>query len=209
MSELSDDARVRPHDAAAQRICVFAGSSPGARPEYAAAARDLGAALAARGCTLVYGGARVGLMGALADAAMAAGGRVVGVIPEGLLAREVAHHGITELHRVDSMPERKALMAEMADAFVALPGGIGTFEEFFEMLTLAQLGLHAKPCGVLDVAGYYDPLRAMVTHAVRERFVREEHGEMIIAEAEPAALLDRLAAYEPPSVGKWIDRTAD
>jgi uncharacterized protein (TIGR00730 family) len=189
-----------------QRICVFTGSSPGARAEYAAAAVDLGALLAERRCTLVYGGAKVGLMGVLADSVLAGGGEVVGVIPEGLLAREVAHLGLSELHVVASMHERKSVMAELSDGVIALPGGLGTLEEYFEMLTWAQLGLHAKPCGLLDVRGYFDSLLAFLDHAVEERFVSQEHRRMVIAEHDPRALLDRMAAYRPHVVEKWLDR---
>jgi uncharacterized protein (TIGR00730 family) len=145
-------------------------------------------------------------MGTLADAALQAGGEVVGVIPDDLLRREVGHHGLTELHVVASMHERKARMADLADAFVALPGGYGTWEEFFEVVTWVQLGLHPKPCGLLNVAGYYDPLLALADHAVTEGFVAPLHRALIVAEASPVALLDRLARFEPPAVPKWIDR---
>lgn len=188
------------------RVCVFTGSSPGARPQYAAAARTLGAQLVARECTLVYGGANVGLMGALADAVLEGGGEVIGVIPEGLVAREVAHTGLADLRRVGSMHERKSVMAELADGVIALPGGLGTFEEFFEMLTWAQLGLHAKPCGVLNVGGYYDKLLDFLDHTVAERFVSDDHRQMIMSDGDPAALLDRMAAYDAPAVEKWLDR---
>ncbi len=189
-----------------KRVCVFTGSSPGAQRAYAAAAEQLGRTLAERGLELVYGGARVGLMGVLADAALAAGGRVVGVLPEALVSKEVAHPGLTELHVVASMHERKALMAERADAFVALPGGLGTLEELAEVLTWAQLGLHAKPCGLLDVAGYYAGLLAFLDHAVAERFVHEEHRALLVAGEAPGPLLDRLAAWRAPALEKWLDR---
>ena len=189
-----------------KRVCVFTGSSPGARPQYADAARQFGAELAARGYELVYGGGRVGLMGVIADSVLASGGRAIGVIPENLVAKEIGHAGLTELHIVKSMHERKALMADLSDAFVAMPGGIGTLEEFFEVLTWAQLGLHAKPCGLLQVAGYFDGLLALIDHAVQERFVKAEHLAMLIAAQSPAELLDRLAAYHAPVVDKWIDR---
>lgn len=188
------------------RICVFTGSSPGARPGYATAAVDLGELLAARQHTLVYGGANVGLMGVLADSVMAAGGRVIGVIPEGLLEKEVAHHGISELRVVASMHERKATMAELSDGVVALPGGLGTLEELFEMLTWAQLGLHAKPCGLLNAEGYFDKLIEFLDHAVEERFIAPEHRQMVISERDPTALLDQMKRYEPTRIEKWLDR---
>ena len=191
-----------------QRICVFTGSSPGGRGEYTGAARALGFALVARGCELVYGGAKVGLMGALADAVLAAGGRAIGVIPEVLVAKEVAHDGLSELHVVGSMHERKALMADLASAFVALPGGLGTLEELAEMLTWAQLGLHAKPCGLLDVCGYYEGLLTFLDHAVAERFVRREHRALLLAAREPDELLARLAQVRAPAVEKWLDRAS-
>lgn len=191
-----------------QSICVFCGSSPGRRPEYAAAARALGALLARRGITLVYGGGHVGLMGLLADAALTAGGRVIGVIPHSLEQRELAHLRLTELRVTGSMHERKALMADLADGFIALPGGIGTFEEFLEILTWAQLGIHAKPCGLLNVAGFYDPLVGLLDHAVAERFLRPEHRAMMLLGEAPEALLDGMVNYQPPDVEKWIDREA-
>jgi uncharacterized protein (TIGR00730 family) len=190
----------------AKRICVFCGSSRGSRPSYVEVAQRLGTALARRGTGLVYGGGRVGLMGALADAALAEGGEVIGIIPEALLAWEVAHAGLTDLQVVASMHERKARMADLADAFVALPGGYGTLEEFCEVLTWSQLGLHAKPCGLVNVEGYYDPLLALLDHAVAERFVRPEHRALVLEAAEPELLLDLLAGYEPPALTKWIDR---
>jgi len=189
-----------------RRVCVFCGSSPGTRPEYAAAAREMGTQLAARGIGLVYGGGRVGLMGAVADAAMAAGGEVIGVIPHGLMVREVGHSAITELRVVRSMHERKAVMADLSDAFVALPGGFGTLEEYFEVLTWAQLGIHPKPCGLLDVEGYYGPLLAMLDHAVAEGFVRREHRASVLRAATPERMLERLAGFEPPPVPRWLDR---
>jgi len=189
-----------------KRVCVFAGSSSGARPEYRAVARALGRTLAARGMGLVYGGAQVGLMGVLADAVLASGGHVTGVIPEALVAKEVAHNGLTDLRVVASMHQRKALMADLADAFIALPGGWGTVEEFFEILTWAQLGLHRKPCGLLNVHGYFDRLLAFVAHSMDEGFVRPEYREMVPVSDSPESLLDLLAAYAPPQVEKWIDR---
>ena len=191
---------------AMKSVGVFAGSSSGARPEYAAAARDLGRALAERGIGLVYGGARVGLMGALANEVLGAGGRVVGVMPEALVAKEVAHKGLTELHVVKSMHERKALMSDLSGGFVALPGGFGTLDEFFEIVTWAQLGIHAKPCGLLNIQGYFDGLIAFVAHTVAERFVRAEHAGMISVAASAAELLDKMSSYQAPSVQKWIER---
>jgi uncharacterized protein (TIGR00730 family) len=187
-----------------RRICVFTGSNPGARPEYAAAARRLGELIAARGQTLVYGGAGIGLMGIVADAALAAGGQAVGVIPQALVAKEVAHRGLSDLRVVATMHERKALMAELADAFIALPGGIGTLEEYFEIATWAQLGLHDKPCGLLNAAGYYDGLIRFLDHAVGQQFVRAAHRAMLIVDDDPASMLDRFESYEPPAVAKWI-----
>lgn len=187
-------------------ICVFAGSNSGVRKEYAAAARDLGRTLAKRRMRSIYGGARVGLMGALADEGLAAGGEVIGVMPEALIAKEVAHAGLTELKVVRSMHERKALMAELADGFIALPGGLGTLDELFEILTWAQLGFHHKPCGLLNVDGYFEPLLAFVRHAIEEGFVRREHGAMISVADSPDALLDLMESYRAPVVEKWIER---
>jgi len=187
-------------------VCVFTGSSRGSRDEYANAARELGRVLVERDVTLVFGGGNVGLMGFLSDEVMARGGRAIGVIPESLVAKEVAHAGLTELRVVRSMHERKAMMAELSDAFVAMPGGMGTLDEFFEILTWAQLGLHRKPCGMLNVGGYFDGLLAFLDHSVDERFVRKEHRDMIAVETSPAALLDELARHKPPVVEKWIER---
>ena len=187
-------------------ICVFAGSSSGSRADYIAAARGLGRALLARRLELVYGGAHVGLMGALANEVLEGGGKVIGVMPEALVAKEVAHRGLTELKVVKSMHERKAMMSDLSDGFVALPGGMGTLEEFFEILTWAQLGLHRKPAGLLNIQGYYDGLLAFLDHSVDERFVRAEHRGMISVGDEPSALLDLLAAYQAPVVEKWIER---
>lgn len=189
-----------------RRVCVFLGSSPGARPEYAEAARSLARELVGRGLEIVYGGGNVGLMGVLADAALEAGGHVIGVIPESLVALEVAHTGLPDLRRVDSMHARKALMADLADGFVTLPGGIGTFEECFEILTWAQLGMHASPCGLLDVAGYWSAMRSMLEHAVAERFLRPEHRDLLVVAETPVDLLDAMAAWRPPALAKWIDR---
>lgn len=185
-------------------LCVFCGSQPGASPAYAEAAALVGRALAGRGWTLVYGGGRVGLMGILADAALAAGGKVIGVIPAALARREVAHQRVTDLEVVDSMHERKARMAELADGFLALPGGIGTLEEWFEAWTWSQLGIHPKPCGLLNVAGYYDPLLAFLDRMTEERFLSSGHRAMAIVDEESERLLDRLAAYQPPAVPRWI-----
>lgn len=191
--------------AAMQRICVFCGSSSGFRPDFAEAARAVGTALARRGLELVYGGGKVGLMGVMADAALAAGGRVTGVIPEALVAKEVGHAGLTELRIVRSMHERKALMADLADGFVALPGGMGTLDELFEILTWAQLGIHAKPCGLLNVAGYFEALLQFVQHSVAEGFVRREHGAMLHVAAAPDALLDLLEHAHVPVLAKWVE----
>lgn len=191
-----------------KRICVFAGSNRGMRDEYAVAAETLGCALAQREVGLIYGGARVGLMGALADAVLAGGGHVTGIIPASLVAKEVAHNGLSELRVVASMHERKAIMADLAEGFIALPGGWGTVEEFFEVLTWGQLGLHRKPCGVLNVEGYFDRLLSFVAHSIEEGFVRREYGSMISVSSSPGALLDMLAAYDGPIVEKWIERAA-
>jgi uncharacterized protein (TIGR00730 family) len=189
-----------------QSVCVFCGSASGVREAYAAAAAELGRALAAGRIRLVYGGGHVGLMGVLADAALQSGGRVVGVIPQHLVSRELAHRGLTELIVVQSMHERKQRMADLADAFIALPGGIGTFEELLEIMTWAQLGLHAKPIGILDVVGYYRPLVALIENAVREGFLRSEHLQGIVVAFEVGELLERLAMARPPQVPIWLDR---
>lgn len=188
-----------------KRICVFCGSSPGGNPAYRDAAEALGRLLAREGLGLVYGGAGIGLMGAVAGAALAAGGEVIGVIPRALEAKEIAHPGLSALHVVGSMHERKALMAGLADGFVALPGGMGTFDEFFEVVTWAQLGIHVKPCGLLNVAGYYDRLTGFLDHAVAEGFVKGELREMIVVEERPEALLERFRAYRSPVSEKWLD----
>lgn len=186
-------------------ICVFCGSRPGTDPAYAEAAGSLGRTLAQNGITLVYGGGHVGLMGVVADAALDAGGEVIGVMPKALVEREIAHHTLTKLHVVRSMHERKALMAELSDGFIALPGGAGTLEEFFEVLTWAQLGEHRKPCGLLNVASYYDPLLTVFDHMVERGFVSREHRKLVLVETEPVALLRAFESYRPPSVPKWID----
>ncbi len=187
-------------------VCVFCGSSMGLRPAYKLAARAMGETLARRGLGLVYGGGNVGLMGIVADAALAVGGRVIGVIPEFLFAKEIAHAGLTELHVVSSMHERKALMADLSDAFVALPGGYGTLEEFCEVLTWAQLGLHQKPNGLLNVEGYYEPLLKLFDQAVTEQFLKPELHSLVLEASDPDHLLDLLANYQPPRVDKWIGR---
>jgi uncharacterized protein (TIGR00730 family) len=188
-----------------RRLAIFCGSNPGARPDYVEAARSLGRLLAQRGIGIVYGGSNVGLMAALADAMMDELGDIIGVIPRMLVEREVANTALADLRVVGSMHERKAMMAELADGFIALPGGIGTLEEFFETWTWAQLGMHTKPCGLLNVAGYFDPLLQFLDHAVAERFVRDVHRAMVVVESDPAALLARFESYEPPRVVKWIN----
>ena len=178
-----------------KNVCVFCGSRPGSRPEYTEAARSMGEALARRGLTLIYGGAKVGLMGTVADAARTAGGAVIGIIPQSLVRKEVAHSGLDDLRIVDSMHTRKAQMAELADAFIALPGGFGTFEEFFEIITWAQIGLHRKPCALLNVAGYYDPLLALIDHAITEDFAPSAHRRLIVTDTDAERLLDTLLRY--------------
>lgn len=189
-----------------KRICVYCGSSNGTRPSYVEAARALGKSLVRRGLGLVYGGSNVGLMGALADTVIAQGGEVIGVIPEPLVAKEVAHAGLPDLRVVGSMHERKALMAELADGFIALPGGFGTLEEFCEIVTWVQLGLHRKPCGLLNVEGYYDGLLSFINHMMTESFVRPEYRSVVLTDSEADGLLDKFSKYEPPALKKWIDR---
>ncbi len=189
-----------------KRICVFCGSSPGSRPGYSAAAIAIAKYLAASKISIVYGGSNVGLMGVLADTAIAAGGEIIGVIPRSLVAKEVAHGRLTELRVVESMHERKALMADLSDAFVALPGGYGTFEEFCEVLTWTQLGFQQKPCGILNVEGYYDHLLKMFDHAVAEQFVKPAHRRIVISDNVPETLIGRLLECELPVADKWIDR---
>jgi hypothetical protein len=191
-----------------KHICVFTGANPGASTEYERAARELGCALVERGSTLVYGGANVGLMGVLADSVLERGGHVIGVIPADLVAKEVAHQGLSDLRIVPSMHERKALMSELSDAVVALPGGLGTLEELFEMLTWSQLGLHQKPCGILNVLGYFDRLLGFLDHAVSERFITREHRGMLLSESNAKELLDRMFMYRAPVVEKWLDRAS-
>jgi uncharacterized protein (TIGR00730 family) len=185
-------------------VCVFCGSNPGRRPVYLDTVRELATVLAEEGIRVVYGGARVGTMGALADAALQAGGEVVGVIPEHQVGEEVAHEGLTELHVVGSMHERKALMAELADGFVALPGGLGTLEEFAEVVTWSQLGLHRKPTALLNTAGYYDALLRFLDHAVAERFLRAEDRVLIQAATEVRPLLDVMRAWQPRQEQRWM-----
>ena len=189
-----------------RRICVFCGSSFGSRPEYRQAAAQVGALLARKGVGLVYGGSNVGLMGVVADTVLAGGGDVIGVIPDAFVAKEVAHAGLPDLRVVGSMHERKALMAELSSAFLALPGGFGTLEEFIEAVTWSQLGLHRKPCGVLNVCGYYDSLLALLDHAVEEQLLRPENRALILVETEAEILIDKLLSHQPPYVDKWIAR---
>ena len=186
------------------RLCVFCGSSAGLNPAFANTAHALGDTLARRGIGIVYGGGNVGLMGVVADAAIAAGGEVIGVIPRGLVARELAHPGVTTLHVVNSMHERKALMGDLADGFIALPGGFGTLEEFCEVVTWTQLGIHRKACGLLNVAGYYDGLLAFLAHALREQFVQPSHFEIIVSGSDPDELVERVLDWRAPAVTEWI-----
>ena len=188
-----------------RRLCVFCGSSSGARTVYADAAAELGRELANSGVVLVFGGGCVGLMGVLADSVLAAGGQAIGVMPRALVEKEIAHTSLTKLHVVESMHQRKALMADLADAFLLLPGGFGSWEEFCEIVTWLQLGIHAKPCALLNVAGYYDGLLSLVSHALAEGFLRSAHKEMLIVEEVPRRLLGRLEAARIPSEIKWVD----
>ncbi len=187
-----------------KRVCVNCGSSPGAKVDYVRAARSLGSILAESGIDLVYGGAEVGLMGAVADAVLEGGGSVIGVIPE-FLDDKVGHARLSELHVVKNMHERKEKMARLSDGFIAAPGGMGTLEEIFEALTWAQLGLHEKPCGFLNIAGYYDHLLGFLDHALDQRFIRREHRDMVLVDADPEALVQKLLHYEAPVVDKWLD----
>jgi hypothetical protein len=187
-----------------KRVCVFCGSSTGTRPVYAEAAAQFGRELVGSGAALVFGGGRVGLMGVLADSVLAAGGKAIGVMPRSLVEKEIAHTSLTELRVVDSMHQRKAMMADLADAFVLLPGGFGSWEEFFEIVTWLQLGIHRKPCAILNVAGYYDGLLSLAEHALTEGFLRPAHHKMLIVEANPQALLAELASAEIPSEVKWV-----
>jgi uncharacterized protein (TIGR00730 family) len=189
-----------------RRICIFCGSSSGTREVYRQAAQTVGRLLCGRGIELVYGGGHVGLMGIVADACLNEGGRVIGVIPQALADREVAHTGLTELRIVSSMHERKALMADLSDAFISLPGGYGTWEEFFEVLTWSQLGMQRKACGVLNVDGYYDPLLEMADRALSEGFLRDVHRDLLLSDSDPERLVDRLSNYAVPAVDKWSSR---
>ena len=188
-------------------LCVYCGSSPGLRASYIEAAEEFGRLIATEGITLVYGGGNVGLMGALADSVLQAGGNVIGVIPERLAAKELAHNGLSELHLVGSMHERKLKMAELSDAFVALPGGAGTIEEIFEVFTWTQLGFHVKPCAFLDVDQYYARLFQFLDHMAEQRFITKEHLDSLISGDDPADLLRKLRNYTPAIVDKWLDRT--
>ena len=188
-------------------VAVYCGSNAGVDPSFRAAATSFGRMLAGRGIRLVYGGGRVGLMGLVADAALAEGGQVHGVITRALEGKEPAHPGLTSLEVVDTMHQRKAAMADLADGFVMLPGGFGTLDEFFEVVTWTQLGVHAKPCGLLDVNGFFASLGAFLDGAVGHGFIRAEHREMLITESDPDALIDRLTSWEPIAIDKWLDRS--
>jgi hypothetical protein len=187
-----------------EAVCVFCGSREGLRPTYAEAARGTGREIARRGLGLVYGGGRVGLMGAVADAALEEGGEVIGVITEALISKEIAHAGLSKLHVVGSMHERKMLMADLSDGFVTLPGGYGTLEEFFEVLSWAQLSIHEKPCGLLDVDGFWDPLSALFDQAVTEGFVHPDHRSLVLTESDSRVLLERMERYTPPATRRWL-----
>lgn len=191
-----------------QSVCVFCGSNPGRDPVYERAARAMGETLAARRIKLIYGGGGIGLMGAIANAAMDAGGEVIGVIPHALRQKELAYHKLTELHVVDTMHQRKQMMADLSQGFIAMPGGFGTFEELCETITWAQLGLHNKPIGMLNVNGYYDGMLAMFDHAAAEGFVSQRHRQMILASPDPNGLLDEMMAYEGPPTEQWLTRDA-
>lgn len=191
-----------------KRISVFCGSSPGLRSEYMLAAKQLGEAMASRSIGLVYGGASVGLMGEVARTVESLGGEVIGVIPQSLVDKEVAYRELNDLRVVGPMHERKALIADLVEGFIAMPGGLGTLEEFFEVLTWAQLGIHQKPCGLLNIAGYYDKLLDFLDYAVEQRFVKDTHRSLILVDAEPKRLLDSLVSYQPVIVDKWLDREA-
>jgi|SRR5215469_2779200 len=189
-----------------KRVCVFCGSSAGTDPAYRSCAEELGIELTRRKIGLVYGGGNVGLMGAIADAVLQAGGEAIGVIPEHLMTREIGHNRLTKLHVVRSMHERKALMADLSDAFIALPGGFGTLEEFCEVLTWSQLGLHAKPCGIVNVRGYYTPLLAMLDHAVDEKFLKPQNRTLVLSRETASELLEAFDQWRPVHVEKWLDR---
>ncbi len=187
-------------------LCVYCGSSPGLRASYIEAAEAFGRLIASEHITLIYGGGNVGLMGALADSALQAGGEVIGVIPERLVAKSIAHNGLTKLYCVESMHERKLKMAELADAFIALPGGVGTIEEIFEVFTWTQLGFHSKPCAFLNVEQYYEPLFQFLDHMAEQRFLKKEHLASLIRGDDPCDLLIQLRNYTPAIIDKWIDR---
>ncbi len=189
-----------------KRVCVYCGSSDGKKPEYKETARVLGRAMLEKGIGLVYGGAQVGIMGEIADTVVDGGGEVIGIMPKSLAEKEIYHTGLTRLEIVDSMHERKAMMADNSDGFIALPGGLGTIEEIFEVLTWAQLGFHKKPCALLNALGYYDHLSAFLNHTVIEGFVNTDSRSMLITESDPETLLKRFEAYKAPVVNKWIDR---
>jgi uncharacterized protein (TIGR00730 family) len=198
-----------PTNARIRNICVFCGSRPGGDPAFLEAGAALGRAIAERGLTLVYGGARVGVMGAVAEAALAAKGRVIGVIPKSLVSKEIAHDNLSELYLTESMHDRKDRMITLSDAFISMAGGFGTYDELFETLTLAQIGLHEKPNGLLDTKGYFQPLLALVRHTIAHEFAAPQHEGLFVIESDPVKLLDAILAWEPPPLGaKWTDRRA-
>jgi uncharacterized protein (TIGR00730 family) len=191
-----------------RRLCVYCGSRPGSQPDYTEAAKHLGRTLVKRHIELVYGGASVGTMGVLADTVLAEGGHVIGIIPQAIVGREVVHRGLSDLRVVTSMHERKTLMAELSDGFIALPGGLGTLDEVFEILTWGQLGLHQKPCGLLNIRDYYRGLIDFLDHAVSERFITDVHRALLLVEEEPERLIERFERYKAPAVARWVDRTS-
>ncbi len=191
-----------------KKLCVYCGSRPGGRSDYAIVARQLASAMVIKNIDLVYGGASVGIMGKIADAVLEEGGKVTGIIPKGLFTKEVAHTGITELREVDSMHERKSLMAELSDGFIALPGGYGTIEEIFEIITWSQLGMHNKPCGLLNVHNYYDNLIDFLDHAVSEQFINNLNRSILLVDERPDALLEKFERYKALETEKWIDRNS-
>ncbi|WP_419876999.1 TIGR00730 family Rossman fold protein [Brevibacillus centrosporus] len=191
-----------------KRICVFAGSNPGVNPAFEQIAQDLGRELVARELDLVYGGSNMGLMGRVANSVLAGGGKAIGIMPTGLFRGEIVHTGLTELHEVNTMHERKAMMNDLSDGFIALPGGYGTFEEIFEVVSWGQIGIHTKPIGLLNVDGYYTPLMEMVNHATAAGFIPVMQGELILCESDPAVLLDKMRDYTPPvKTNKWSELT--
>lgn len=189
-----------------KRLCVYCGSSSGRQSDYARVARELARSMVNRNIDLVYGGASVGIMGEIANAVLEEGGEVIGIIPKGLFKKEVAHTGVTELREVDSMHERKTLMADLSDGFIALPGGFGTIEEIFEIITWSQLGMHRKPCGLLNVCHYYDKLIGFLDHAVSEQFIKSTHRSTILIDECPDTLLDKFESYKAPETTKWLDK---